>query len=79
MTLNCTVTSMERTEQYTGVEKITFPAYRGEMQVLPGHAEMFLVLGKGNMTMHHSDGHEDTRQISSGECHIKDDNVVVVL
>jgi F0F1-type ATP synthase epsilon subunit len=77
--LDCTITSTEKTEKYEEVQWVILPAHQGRMQVLPGHAEMFVTLREGIIMLPQSDGHEISRQITGGECHIKDNHVIVVL
>jgi F0F1-type ATP synthase epsilon subunit len=77
--LTCTITSTEKTEQYAGVRQVRLPAYKGEMQVLPGHAEMFVILRNGDLVLRQSDGREESKRITGGECHIRDDHVTVVI
>jgi len=55
------------------------PAFSGQMQILPGHAESFLSLNEGNIVFQESRERKETIQIMNGECYIKDDAVVIIL
>jgi F0F1-type ATP synthase epsilon subunit len=72
--MNCTIVSPQKTRKFEQLKAVTLPAYSGEMQVLAGHAEAFILLKKGNIIID-----DKTVEISGGECHIKDDNIIIIL
>ena len=76
--INCEISSPEETRTYENLRSIVLPAQEGEMQVLPGHAEAFVSLQKGNIVLEEEDKKE-TISIAGGKCHIKDDRVLVIL
>jgi F0F1-type ATP synthase epsilon subunit len=76
--LNCTVTSAEHTERYSRLKSLAVPAFSGRLQMLPGHAESFILLTPGEIIMDSAQGVR-TVVIDGGACHVKDDEVTVVL
>lgn len=77
--INCTITSLKKTKLYKNVQSITLPASSGQMQILPDHAESFILLKQGNLTLQSPSKQEEIIQIQSGSCYIKDNAVTVIL
>ena len=77
--IHCLITSSQKTESYKNLQGITLPAFSGQMQVLPGHAESFILLKTGNVILKLSSGQKTVIPIKGGECYIKDDNSVIIL
>ena len=74
--MNCTVVSADGRRDFQNVESLVLPTLSGEVQVLPGHAESFLTLGTGQIV---SSNKNEIISIEGGACHIKDDDVIVIL
>jgi len=49
------------------------------MEILAGHAEAFMVLRQGEVMMKMRDDSRKVIKIIQGECHVRDDAVVIVL
>ena len=77
--INCTVTSPQKTIIYKKAESVSLPAFFGEMQILPGHVESFIVLKQGNIVFKQTNKQDAIVQISEGQCYVKDDNMLIVL
>ncbi len=77
--ISCTITSPQKTTVYKNVQSITLPALSGQMQILPGHAESFILLQKGNISLRQSNKESEIIQNINGECYIKNDVVTVIL
>jgi F0F1-type ATP synthase epsilon subunit len=78
--LKCTVTSKEGTKEYGELKSVTLPGYTGQMQILSGHAEAFMLLQDGDITLLNAEsGAEEKIRIHGGECTIRKDNVMVIL
>jgi F0F1-type ATP synthase epsilon subunit len=77
--INCVITSPEATKRYKNVQSVTLPAFLGEMQILPGHAEAFILLQEGNIILQQLNRQNEVIRITSGECYVKDNVVVVIL
>ena len=77
--IDCTITSSAKTVVYKNVQSITLPAHSGQMQILPGHAESFVILQKGNISLRQLNKESEIIQNMRGECHIKDDVVTIIL
>lgn len=72
----CSIISSEDKQEFTDVKSITLPAFSGELQILPGHAESFVVLQKGEIVLENN--HTKAFSIEAGVCHIKSDIVVII-
>lgn len=77
--INCTITSPKQTIIYKNVQSITLPAFSGQMQILPGHAESFILLQKGELVLSQLNGQSKIIQTINSECYIKNDIVTVIL
>ncbi len=77
--INCKITSPKETTIYKNVQNITLPAFSGQMQILSGHAESFILLQKGNIVLQQTDNEKETIQNMGGECYIKDNTVTIIL
>lgn len=77
--IDCTITSPQKTTVYKGVKSIILPAFSGQMQILPGHAESFILLRKGNIFLRQLNKEEEVIQNTNGECHVLNDVVTIIL
>ncbi len=77
--INCSISSTEKTLFYENVRSITLPAFSGEMQILPDYAESFVLLNSGNIIVEKQNKQTETLKIESGECHIKNNEIKIVL
>jgi len=77
--INCTITSPIKTERYQNLLSIVLPAFSGQMQILPGHAESFILLQKGNICLQQLNKESEIIQNINGECYIKNDVVTIIL
>lgn len=78
--INCVIiTSEAKKVVYDGLRSILLPAYSGQMQILPGHAESFVVLKKGGLILRQSNRQDKTIQITKGEFYFKDNRAVIIL
>ncbi len=75
----CIITSPEKTTVYKNIKSITLPAFRGITQILPNHAEAFMILKKGNIILKQLNKKDNNVQIASGECYVKDNVVKIIL
>ncbi len=77
--IDCVIRSPEGATTYRELRSVTLPAWKGAMQILPGHAEAFVSLKRGNIVMELGDGRREMKAVKSGECHVRDDTVTVIL
>ncbi len=77
--IDCVITSPKSTAVYGNLKSASLPAFYGRMQILPGHAESFVVLKKGTVVLRQPNGKIQTMEIGGGECHILGDRVLVIL
>ena len=88
--ISCIVTSQKQTTVYKNLRSVTLPAFLGQMQILPGHIESFVLLKKGSIFLQQSNksqkeinflqnNQNKNIQIIGGECYIKNDVVTIIL
>lgn len=77
--MNCVIVSSKKIMKHSELQGITLPAYFGEMEVLPGHAESFISLEEGEVIFKKTDGQSENVKIKEGECHIKNNNIIIIL
>jgi F0F1-type ATP synthase epsilon subunit len=76
--MSCILTSPEKTTVYEGLRSISVPASSGLMQILCGHAESFVMIIGGVVTLKNVDDRIETFLIGESECHIRDNKIVIV-
>ena len=77
MPLNVSVISPERTLFEGSVDSLVAPAFDGEVGILPGHAPMLTLLGKGTLRLG-SEGSAGRFNVEGGFLQVVDDAVRVV-
>jgi F-type H+-transporting ATPase subunit epsilon len=77
MPLKVSVISPERTLFDGSVESVVAPAFDGEVGILPGHAPMMTLLGKGTLRLG-PDGAAGRFTVEGGFLQVVDDAVRVV-
>jgi F0F1-type ATP synthase epsilon subunit len=78
--MECRIISPKETRQHQGLSAITLPALSGRMEVLPNHAESFVVLGKGEVVLKGGDKEIVEKVIiSKGLFYIKDNRALLIL
>ena len=77
MPLNVSVISPEKTLFEGSVDSIVAPAYDGEVGILPGHAPMMTLLGKGTLKLG-ADGKAGRLSVEGGFLQVVDNAVRVV-
>ncbi|NCF75061.1 MAG: hypothetical protein GWO87_01060 [Xanthomonadaceae bacterium] len=77
--INCIITSPKKTTVYKDIQSVTLPSFYGQTQILPGHAEYFLLLNKGNIILQQSRERKKIIQTPSGECCVKNDNIIIII
>ncbi len=78
-TLQCQIISPQKTIIYKNLIKIKLPTYQGIMEVLPFHAETFVLLNSGEITLINENDKKKIVKIVSGECHIENNELVIIL
>ena len=77
--INCIITSPIETSNYDELQSIVIPTSSGQMQVLENHAETFVLLKKGNITLQKNNKEEKRIQVNEGSCHIKDNLITIFI
>lgn len=75
--MQCLIVSPTESSRLQDVTSVTLPAQSGEMEVLPGHAEAFLLLTEGVVRLQMANGESREQKIAGGECHVRRDEVVI--
>jgi len=74
--MKCSIISSKDKREFDNIKSITLPAFFGEMQILPDHAESFVVLQKGQIILDSSKN--NSLPIEGGVCHIKDNAIIII-
>ena len=77
MPLNVSVISPERTLFEGNVDSLVAPAFDGEVGILPGHAPMMTLLGKGTLRLG-AEGSSGRFNVDGGFLQVVDNAVRVV-
>lgn len=75
--MQCFIISAKNKQPFEKVQSITLPAFSGELQILPGHAESFIVLRQGKIILKNKK--INAINIEEGICYIKDDIATIIL
>jgi len=74
--MRCRIIFQHKKEEFPKVTSVVLPAFAGEMEVLPGHAEAFIKLRAGTVVLRNRT--ENSIDISSGVCYINNDEVLII-
>ena len=75
--MRCIIVSSENKQEFEKVQSITLPAFLGELQILPDHAESFIALHQGKIILESEK--VSNIPIENGICHIKDNIATIIL
>jgi F0F1-type ATP synthase epsilon subunit len=75
--MKCEIISSNQIKEFNGVKSISLPAYSGQMEVLPGHAESFVKLKEGTIIIQTEK--KISVSIQEGICYINNDTIIIVL
>ncbi len=78
--ITCKITSSSENKVYDNLKSILIPISSGNMEILTGHAESFILVSEGNIVLRFFDVNNNKIIIKSknGECHIKNNKVVII-
>ena len=76
--ISAKIISLKKTETYKNLQAVTLPAYSGQAQILPGHAEAFFAIQAGTISLKQKNGEEKTTDTGQGFAHILDDNLIIL-
>jgi len=77
--IDCTIISSQKKKHYEKVRSVTLQSFSGQVQILSGHAEAFLLLQSGDAVVRYLSDEKEVIPILGGECYIKDNNVIIIL
>ena len=76
--LQCVVVTPERTELDVKADSVTVPLFDGEMGILPMHAPLMTLLGKGTLRVESVAGGTQRFDVDGGFLQVAEDQVRVV-
>lgn len=79
--LHCIIVSPDSKQEFSDVASVTLPGWWGQLQVLPHHAESFVVLRKGEVILENADDRSTPVKIciEGGVGHIWKDVITLIL
>ena len=77
--INCKIYSTQKTQIYNNLKSVRLPAYRGQIQILPEHAESFILLSKGKIILEKTEKNKLSFDIKSGFCYFKNNSLTIIL
>jgi F0F1-type ATP synthase epsilon subunit len=77
--IECVITSPIAKTAYSNLRSVSLPALSGVMEVLPGHAESFVLLTVGSIVLRDQNNHIKKISVKEGECHIYQDGIVIII
>ena len=72
-------TSPKDTKEYKNVVAMVIPAYNGQVEILPGHAEGFFLLKQGKVMIMDEGEKVNEVEVEEGGCYVKDDKVFLMI
>ncbi|OIO33505.1 MAG: hypothetical protein COZ49_00040 [Candidatus Yonathbacteria bacterium CG_4_10_14_3_um_filter_47_65] len=78
-TITCVILSTQKARTYEALHSVLLPALSGQMQILPRHAEVFVLLGPGTIVLESLDGTRESIPVENGESYIRNDMVKIFL
>lgn len=75
--MHCIILSPESKQEFEGVQSIILPAFSGELQILPNHAESFISLRQGEIIL--ESGKPKVIPVEGGIGEIKNNIVTIIL
>ncbi len=77
--MQCLVASERESKQFDRLRAIILPAASGEMQVLAGHSEAFVLLRAGKIILEKIFGGREEIEIPPAAAYVFQDKVIVIL
>ncbi|MCD6471104.1 hypothetical protein J7K86_01070 [bacterium] len=77
--INCKICSVQEIQVYNNLKSVILPAYWGQIQILPEHAESFILLTKGKIILEKEEKNKLSFDIKSGFCYFNNNNLVIIL
>lgn len=78
MPLHFQIITPLRTALQADVSSIQLPAIEGEMEILPGHADIIAAVANGELTYRPEGGNPDSLFVGGGFLQVEKDNVLLV-
>jgi F-type H+-transporting ATPase subunit epsilon len=76
--LNVRLVSVHETVYEGAARSVVFPAWDGQVGILPGHAPMIALLGAGELTISLPGGGEDKFYLAQGVMRVEEDEVTIL-
>lgn len=73
----CKIVSTDDEQVFDNLKSVSLPGVKGELEILPGHAETFVALSDGEITLKN----ESVSKVSvtKSVAHVKNDNIVITV
>lgn len=75
--MQCIIITTENKQQFDQVQSITLPAFGGELQILPEHAESFIALRRGTVVLENKKTNAVV-PLEGGICYFKDNFATII-
>ena len=79
MHMECIIVTREKVSRFLNLQSIDVPTLDGIVEILPGHAESFFLLGRGTLSLRISEGNTKNLAVRGGQCHVNNDFVQIIL
>ena len=74
------ISSPTKNTKYYNLKKVTLSSLSGQIQILPNHAETFLLLKKDKISLTDiNNSSEDIFIDSNSQCYIKDNKIIILI
>lgn len=77
--MRCTISSPQKTITYSQVTRLQLTTTKGQIEILPGHAEAFFLLKNGEIIFYQKTAPEKHFPVNGGVCYVKDDQITFIL
>ena len=77
--MKCKIVSQQTKQEFQNIISVTLPGLKGEMQVLPGHAEGLINLQGGEIVLKNNKNEETHLPLPNNSvCHIHNNEVLII-
>lgn len=74
----CKITAPDKNKVFNNVTSVSLPSQKGRLQILPNHAESFILLDEGKLAIESQSGNKNI-SIPEGVCYVKGEEVLIIL
>jgi len=77
--MDCKIITPQRIFVYNKLKSVLLPAESGQVQILPFHAEIFILLKAGEIVLGYSENKKKRVAIKSGLAYFRDNFLTIIL